>query len=72
MKTKEVRTHEQKQHTHGPKVENPGKMLGRLLGYIMKTYKFHIVAVVIFIFVNIVPCTLARTLTKMKITTATI
>lgn len=42
-----------KQHTHGPKVENPGKMLGRLLGYIMKTYKFHIVAVVIFIFVSV-------------------
>lgn len=42
-----------KQHIHGPKVENPGEMLGRLLGYIMKKYKFHIAAVVIFIFVSV-------------------
>ena len=42
-----------KQHTHGTKVENPGKMLGRLLNYVMKQYKFHIAAVVIFIFVSV-------------------
>ena len=42
-----------RQHTHGAKVENPGKMLGRLLGYVMKQYNFHIAAVVIFIFVSV-------------------
>ena len=42
-----------KQHTHGTKVDNPGKMLGRLLNYVMKQYKFHIAAVVIFIFVSV-------------------
>ena len=29
----------------GPMVENPGKMLGRLMGYIFKNYRIHIIAV---------------------------
>lgn len=35
------------------KVDNPGKMLNRLLRYIMQKYKLHIIAVVIFIFVSV-------------------
>ena len=31
----------------GPMVENPGKMLGRLRGYIFKNYRIHIIVVVI-------------------------
>ena len=31
----------------GPMVENQGKMLGRLMGYIFKNYRIHIIVVVI-------------------------
>ena len=31
----------------GPMVENPGKMLKRLLAYIVKNYRIHIILVVI-------------------------
>ncbi len=37
-----------------PAVKNPGKVLGRLGGYIMKYYKFHIITVVICIFLSVV------------------
>ena len=37
----------------GPMVENPGKMLGRLLAYVFKNYKIHIIAVVIGIVVSV-------------------
>ena len=37
----------------GPMVENPGKMLGRLLGYIYKNYRIHIIVVVIGIVVSV-------------------
>lgn len=37
----------------GPMVENPGKMLGRLLTYVFKNYKIHIIAVVIGIVVSV-------------------
>lgn len=37
-----------------PAVKNPGKVLGRLGGYIMKYYKFHIITVVISIFLSVV------------------
>lgn len=37
-----------------PAVDNPGKVLGRLGGYIMKYYKFHIVTVVICIFLSVI------------------
>ncbi|MCM1500328.1 MAG: ABC transporter ATP-binding protein/permease [Clostridium sp.] len=36
-----------------PTVENPGKILGRLAGYVMRYYKFHIVTVVICIFLTV-------------------
>ena len=37
----------------GPMVENPGKMLGRLMGYIYKNYRVHIIVVVIGIVVSV-------------------
>ena len=37
----------------GPIVENPGKMLGRLLAYIFKNYRVHIIVVVIGIVVSV-------------------
>lgn len=37
----------------GPMVENPGKMLGRLMGYIFKNYRIHIIVVVIGIVVSV-------------------
>ena len=37
----------------GPMVENPGKMLGRLMGYIYKNYRIHIIVVVIGIIVSV-------------------
>jgi ATP-binding cassette subfamily B multidrug efflux pump len=37
-----------------PAVKNPGKVLGRLGGYIMKYYKFHIITVVICIFLSVI------------------
>ena len=37
----------------GPMVENPGKMLGRLMGYIYKNYRIHIIVVVIGIVVSV-------------------
>ena len=37
----------------GPMVENPGKMLGRLMGYIFKNYRVHIIVVVIGIVVSV-------------------
>lgn len=37
----------------GPMIENPGKMMGRLLSYILKDYKFHIAAVIVCIFISV-------------------
>ena len=37
----------------GKKVENPGKLLKRLMGYVMSRYKFHILVVVVCIFVSV-------------------
>ena len=37
----------------GPMVENPGKMLKRLLAYIVKNYRIHIILVVIGIVVSV-------------------
>lgn len=37
-----------------PAVKNPGKVLGRLGGYIMKYYKYHIITVVICIFLSVI------------------
>ena len=37
----------------GPTVENPGKMLGRLMEYIFKNYRIHIIVVVIGIVVSV-------------------
>ena len=31
----------------GPRVENPGALLKRLIGYVMKSYKFHIIIVAV-------------------------
>ena len=36
-----------------PKVENPGKMLKRLMAYILKSYKIHVAIVVVAIFVSV-------------------
>ena len=36
-----------------PKIENPGKLFGRLMGYVLKNYTPHIVVVVICIFVGV-------------------
>ena len=36
-----------------PSVENPGKILKRLFGYVMKYYKFHVIVVVICIFLSV-------------------
>ncbi|MGN0513200.1 MAG: ABC transporter ATP-binding protein [Lachnospiraceae bacterium] len=40
---------------HGPraKIDNPGKLLKRMMGYILKDYKIHLVIVVICIFVSV-------------------
>lgn len=45
----------------GPKVENPGKILKRIAGYVMKSYKIHIVVVVICIFLSVI-CNLQGTM----------
>ena len=37
----------------GHKVENPGKLLGRVMAYVEKKYKFHLIVVVIGIFVSV-------------------
>lgn len=37
-----------------PMVENPGKVLKRLFGYVMKYYKFHVVVVIICIFLSVI------------------
>ncbi len=37
-----------------PMVDNPGKILKRLFGYVMKYYKFHIIVVVICIFLSVI------------------
>ena len=37
----------------GPKVEDPGKMLKRLMAYILKSYKIHVGIVVVAIFVSV-------------------
>lgn len=37
----------------GHKVENPGKLLGRVMTYVGKKYKFHLIVVVIGIFVSV-------------------
>ena len=36
-----------------PKIKNPGKLFARLMGYIMKKYTFHLIIVVICIFVGV-------------------
>ena len=35
-------------------VKNPGKVFGRLAGYVMKSYKFHVIAVIICIFLSVI------------------
>lgn len=35
-----------------PKIDNPGKIFGRLMGYVGKKYKFHMIVVLICIFVS--------------------
>ena len=37
----------------GPKIENPGKIFKRLIGYVAKSYGIHLVAVAILIFVSV-------------------
>ena len=37
----------------GPKIENPGKIFKRLIGYVAKSYGFHLVAVAVLIFVSV-------------------
>ena len=37
-----------------PMVDNPGKILKRLFGYVMKYYKFHVVVVIICIFLSVI------------------
>ncbi|MBR2528226.1 MAG: ABC transporter ATP-binding protein [Blautia sp.] len=37
----------------GPRVENPGKLLRRLLGYMMKKYRFHMLFVMVCIVVSV-------------------
>lgn len=37
----------------GHKVENPGKLMGRVMAYVGKKYKFHLIVVVIGIFVSV-------------------
>ena len=37
----------------GHKVENTGKLLGRVMAYVGKKYKFHLIVVVIGIFVSV-------------------
>ncbi len=37
----------------GPKIENPGKLLARLMGYLFRYYGIHIILVVICIFVSV-------------------
>lgn len=37
----------------GHKVENPGKLLGRVMAYVGKKYKFHLIVVVIGIFISV-------------------
>ena len=37
-----------------PQVENPGKVFKRLMSYVFRTYKYHYIAVVIFIFVSVI------------------
>lgn len=38
----------------GPRVENPGKILKRLAGYVMKYYKVHVIVVVVCIFLSVI------------------
>ena len=42
-----------KQHMPEHKVENPGKLLGRVMAYVGKKYKFHLIVVVIGIFSSV-------------------
>ena len=42
-----------KQHMPEHKVENPGKLLGRVMAYVGKKYKFHLIVVVIGIFASV-------------------
>jgi ATP-binding cassette subfamily B protein len=37
----------------GQKIENPGKLLGRVAGYVMRSYKIHVIVVVIAIFISV-------------------
>ena len=37
----------------GPKIENPGKIFKRLIGYVAKSYGFHLVAVAVLILVSV-------------------
>lgn len=45
----------------GPKVENPGKILKRLADYVMKSYRPHIIVVVVCIFLSVI-CNLQGTM----------
>ncbi len=45
----------------GPRVENPGKILKRVAGYVMKFYKLHIFVVVVCIFLSVI-CNLQGTM----------
>ena len=47
---REVRHNETKEKSRG---DNPGKLLMRILGYVGKTYKVHLILVVIGIFVSV-------------------
>ena len=42
-------------HTRGPrpKIENPGKLFKRLMGYVLKNYTPHVIIVVVCIFVGV-------------------
>ncbi len=37
-----------------PAVKNPGRIFGRLAGYVMKFYRFHVIAVIICIFLSVI------------------
>ena len=42
-----------KNHGPAPKIENPGKLLNRLLQYVSRNYKYHILVVIVCIFISV-------------------
>lgn len=50
----------------GPKVENPGKVLKRIADYVLKSYRPHIIVVVICIFLSVI-CNLQGTMFTQKL-----